>query len=86
MVRRSSYVSVMTIAAFSTERYFAICHPLHLNAMQGSKRLVRIILTLWLIAGVSALPFAIFANVHYVEYPHGESQSKMFVINIIAQK
>lgn len=65
----ASYVSVLTIVAFSMERYLAICHPLHLYAMSGFQRAVRIIAALWIIAFLSATPFAVFTTVDYLEFP-----------------
>ncbi|XP_033222667.1 neuropeptides capa receptor-like [Belonocnema kinseyi] len=65
----SSYVSVLTIVAFSLERYLAICHPLQVNAMSGLKRPIRFIFGAWSIAMISAIPFAIYTKVNYVIYP-----------------
>lgn len=70
---RSTYVSVLTIVAFSMERFLAICHPLHLYTMSGLQRAVRIIGALWVISFLSAVPFAVFTKVHYLEYPKSES-------------
>lgn len=69
---RSTYVSVLTIVAFSTERFLAICYPLHLYAMSGFKRAVRIIALLWIISFLSAVPFGCYSTIHYIEYPPGE--------------
>ena len=66
---RSTYVSVLTIVAFSMERFLAICHPLHLYAMSGFKRAVRIIAVLWIVSFLSAVPFGIYSDVHYLDYP-----------------
>ncbi|XP_076282839.1 neuropeptides capa receptor [Lasioglossum baleicum] len=66
----SSYVSVLTIVAFSLERYVAICHPLRRYA-PGIKGPLRIILVLWLVALVFAGPFAHYITVSYVKYPPG---------------
>ncbi|XP_043492651.1 neuropeptides capa receptor-like [Polistes fuscatus] len=65
----SSYVSVLTIVAFSMERYLAICHPLRVYTMSGLKRPIRFIFAAWSIALISALPFAIYTKVNFVEYP-----------------
>ncbi|KAF7988143.1 hypothetical protein HCN44_007637 [Aphidius gifuensis] len=65
----SSYVSVLTIVAFSMERYLAICHPFRAHAMSGLKRPIIIISAAWIIAIISAIPFAIYTNVNYIEYP-----------------
>ncbi|XP_050056870.1 neuropeptides capa receptor isoform X2 [Aphis gossypii] len=67
----TSYTSVLTIVAFSMERYLAICHPLHSYAMSGLKRAVRIIAVVWMISFFAALPFAMFTTVDYVDYPPG---------------
>ncbi|XP_017787356.1 PREDICTED: neuropeptides capa receptor-like [Habropoda laboriosa] len=65
----SSYVSVLTIVAFSMERYLAICHPLRVYTISGLKRPIRFILAAWSIALVCAIPFAIYTKVNLVEYP-----------------
>ncbi|XP_008559874.1 neuropeptides capa receptor [Microplitis demolitor] len=70
----SSYVSVLTIVAFSMERYLAICHPLHLYAMSGLKRPLRFILAAWLLAMIAAIPFAVYTKLNYVEYPPGSGR------------
>ncbi|KAG4070209.1 hypothetical protein HA402_003899, partial [Bradysia odoriphaga] len=65
----STYVSVLTIVAFSMERFLAICHPLHLYAMSGFKRAVRIIAALWVISFLSAVPFGVYSKIDYIYYP-----------------
>ncbi|KAM7355978.1 capability receptor isoform 2-T2 [Cochliomyia hominivorax] len=65
----STYVSVLTIVAFSVERYFAICHPLHLHAMIGFKRAWRIIALLWMVSLLGAIPFFKWTNIKYWYYP-----------------
>ncbi|CAH0719042.1 unnamed protein product, partial [Brenthis ino] len=65
----ATYVSVLTISAFSLERYLAICHPLHLYAMAGLTRASRIIVVLWLLAFISASPFALYSDISYRDYP-----------------
>ncbi|XP_039433487.1 neuropeptides capa receptor isoform X1 [Culex pipiens pallens] len=65
----STYVSVLTIVAFSMERFLAICHPLHLYTMSGLQRPVRIIAGLWIVSLLSAVPFAVFTDIDYIEYP-----------------
>ncbi|KAF5280934.1 hypothetical protein FQR65_LT14921 [Abscondita terminalis] len=65
----ATYVSVLTIVAFSTERYLAICYPLHLHTMSGFQRALWIIGCLWIIALLSATPFSIYSTVDYLTYP-----------------
>ncbi|XP_013171387.1 PREDICTED: neuropeptides capa receptor-like [Papilio xuthus] len=65
----ATYVSVLTISAFSLERYLAICHPLYLYAMAGLTRASRIILILWFISFLCASPFAVYSEISYRDYP-----------------
>ncbi|XP_034947268.1 neuropeptides capa receptor-like [Chelonus insularis] len=71
----SSYVSVLTIVAFSMERYLAICHPLQLYTLSGLKRPLRFICASWLLSMIAALPFANYTTINYVEYPPGSGQN-----------
>ncbi|XP_072945542.1 neuropeptides capa receptor-like [Epargyreus clarus] len=73
----ATYVSVMTISAFSLERYLAICHPLYLYAMAGLTRASRIILVLWIIAFICASPFAVYSDISYRDYPPNSGNISM---------
>ncbi|KAF7284555.1 hypothetical protein GWI33_021938 [Rhynchophorus ferrugineus] len=66
----ASYVSVLTVVAFSTERYIAICHPLYLRAISGLHRAIWIIGALWIVSLICALPFAVNTEITYVFYPY----------------
>ncbi|XP_063709745.1 neuropeptides capa receptor-like [Culicoides brevitarsis] len=65
----STYVSVLTIVAFSMERFLAICHPLHSYRMSGLRRAMRIIAILWTMSFISAVPFGIYSDIDYLTYP-----------------
>ncbi|XP_076676691.1 neuropeptides capa receptor [Andrena cerasifolii] len=69
----STYVSVLTITAFSLERYLAICHPFR-RYSNGMKRPVRFILLSWLVAFGCSVPFYVYMNVNYIEYPAGSGR------------
>ncbi|XP_019756920.1 neuropeptides capa receptor isoform X1 [Dendroctonus ponderosae] len=69
----ASYVSVLTVVAFSTERYIAICYPLYLRAISGLQRAVWIIAGLWIVSFFCALPFAAYTVITYVTYPYNST-------------
>lgn len=64
-------MSVLTIVAFSVERYLAIYHPLR-HYGSGLKRSIRSIFGAWLISLIFAMPFAAYIDIDYVEYPQSE--------------
>lgn len=63
----STNASVLTIAAFTIERYFAICHPFFSQTISKLTRAVKLILIIWLLSLVLALPLALQFGVvqHY---------------------
>ena len=62
------YVSVLTILAFSCERFLAICRPLYSYTMAGLARTCRIILAICLLSAAAAAPFAVFTKINYVRW------------------
>ena len=55
--------SILTIVAFSGERYLAICHPLSTYAQKSAKKTRRTILLIWIISFLAAAPWAWFTKV-----------------------
>ncbi|XP_046820593.1 pyrokinin-1 receptor-like [Vespa crabro] len=55
----STNASVLTITAFTVERYVAICHPFLSQTMSKLSRAVKLILVIWLVALSFALPQAL---------------------------
>ena len=53
------------------ERYIAICHPLYQYAMAGFSRAVKIIVLVWTMSFISALPYAFFTKLNYIDRPLG---------------
>ncbi|EEB16907.1 class B secretin-like G-protein coupled receptor GPRghp2, putative [Pediculus humanus corporis] len=55
----STNASVLTITAFTVERYVAICHPFLSHTMSKLSRAVKLIIVIWLVALSFAIPQAI---------------------------
>lgn len=64
-----SYASVLTIVAFSVERYIAICHPLYSYVMANLKRVIYEIALIWLLSFGSASPVTYYRYVQFIRYP-----------------
>jgi neuromedin U receptor 1 len=54
----SANATVLTITAFTVERYLAICHPFLSHTMSKLSRAVKLILAIWLVALGLAVPQA----------------------------
>ncbi|XP_071439458.1 pyrokinin-1 receptor-like [Hetaerina americana] len=54
----SANATVLTITAFTVERYMAICHPFYSRTPSKLSRATRLILVVWLVALVFAIPSA----------------------------
>ncbi|XP_011498415.1 PREDICTED: neuromedin-U receptor 2-like [Ceratosolen solmsi marchali] len=66
----STNASVLTITAFTAERYVAICHPFLSQTMSKLSRAVKLILFIWLIALICAIPQALqFGIVQFASRP-----------------
>ncbi|XP_046568005.1 pyrokinin-1 receptor-like [Haliotis rubra] len=67
----TSYASVLTITAFTVERYVAICHPIKAQTLSNLSRAIRIIVIIWIVACASAMPYPIHTRVfYYLKYPN----------------
>lgn len=55
----STNASVLTITAFTAERYVAICHPFLSHTMSKLSRAIKLILIIWLVALCFAIPQAV---------------------------
>ncbi|XP_046406727.1 pyrokinin-1 receptor-like [Ischnura elegans] len=54
----SANATVLTITAFTVERYMAICHPLYAQTLSKLSRAARLVMLIWLLALVFAVPTA----------------------------
>ncbi|XP_058445581.1 neuromedin-U receptor 2 isoform X2 [Malaya genurostris] len=55
----SANATVLTITAFTVERYVAICHPFLSHTMSKLSRAVRFVFAIWIVAIISAIPQAL---------------------------
>ncbi|XP_061177083.1 pyrokinin-1 receptor-like [Saccostrea echinata] len=74
LTEMTSYASVLTITAFTVERYIAICHPLMSHKIADLRRSVMIIIGIWTISFVIALPYPIHTRTLF--YAHSPSTKK----------
>jgi len=61
----STYASILTITAFTVERYVAICHPMKAKLMSSLPRAVRTIIVVWIVSGCCSVPIWIQYGVVY---------------------
>uniref|UniRef100_A0A1B6CAS5 G-protein coupled receptors family 1 profile domain-containing protein n=1 Tax=Clastoptera arizonana TaxID=38151 RepID=A0A1B6CAS5_9HEMI len=66
----SANATVLTITAFTVERYLAICHPFLAHTMSKLSRAIKIIFSIWIVALSFAVPQA--AQFGVVEIPDQE--------------
>jgi len=59
----TTYASILTIVAFTTERYIAICHPMQTQTKSKFSRATRVICLIWMISITSALPWGVYTQV-----------------------
>lgn len=52
----TTYASILTISAFTVERYVAICHPLWAHTMSQLPRAITSIVIIWITAAICAVP------------------------------
>ncbi|XP_014228153.1 pyrokinin-1 receptor-like [Trichogramma pretiosum] len=63
--------TVLTITAFSVERYVAICHPFLSHAISNLKRAIRYVIAVWTLALVLAIPQAVQFGLVYQRHEDG---------------
>ncbi|XP_067144514.1 pyrokinin-1 receptor-like isoform X2 [Centruroides vittatus] len=52
----STNASILTITAFTVERYMAICHPLKAHTMSKLTRAIKLIVAIWCLGAIFAIP------------------------------
>ncbi|XP_073816695.1 pyrokinin 1 receptor isoform X2 [Musca autumnalis] len=59
LAETSANATVLTITAFTVERYVAICHPFLSQAISKLSRAIRIIVLIWILSILTAIPQAL---------------------------
>ena len=75
--------SILTIVAFTIERYFAICHPLKAQTMSRLSRVLHVIVILWVAAIICAIPQVLQTSLVFMEcggYVHKKDLYSMCAI------
>nr|XP_006813499.1 PREDICTED: neuropeptides capa receptor-like [Saccoglossus kowalevskii] len=57
-IEACTYTTVLNITTFTVERYIAICHPIKAKTMIKKSRVIKIIVLIWIISFIIALPAA----------------------------
>lgn len=61
----TSSASILTITAFTVERFVAICYPLKAQAISSLPRALKTIVLIWLAACLTALPYPAHTRTFY---------------------
>ncbi|BFY99398.1 hypothetical protein BsWGS_02437 [Bradybaena similaris] len=64
----SCYVSILTITAFTVERYVAICHPIKFPMHSGLSRPLRVMLAVWVLSTLCAIPVGLQFGIVYKDW------------------
>lgn len=62
----STYSSILTITAFTIERYVAICHPVKARVTSSLTRAWKVIALIWVISGTCSIPIVVQYQVVYI--------------------
>ncbi|XP_046737533.1 neurotensin receptor type 1-like [Diprion similis] len=67
----SANATVLTITAFTVERYVAICHPFLSHTMSKLTRAIKFVVAIWLVALCLAVPQAMSVGIVYETFDDG---------------
>lgn|SRR6218665_188952 len=87
LTEMTSSASILTITAFTVERYVAICHPLRAKTLTNPSRSLKVIAVLWIAACATALPYPIYTTTYnYLDDPvSGRPLPDSLICNIPAK-
>ena len=73
LAEMSTNASILTIAAFTVERYVAICYPMKSQTMSGLKRVIRVIIIIWCLACMFSIPLTIQFGLVFAKDEHNQT-------------
>ncbi|KAF8571361.1 hypothetical protein P879_00861 [Paragonimus westermani] len=73
--------SISCLAAIAYDQYLAVCHALRYNQLMTGRRLILVILTPWLLAGLSSLPVLGLFDWRWITDHHLSTSSSCSVRN-----
>ncbi|VDM49474.1 unnamed protein product [Toxocara canis] len=83
VVEFTSYASILTIPAFTIERWVAICFPLKLRVCLSLDHVFKVIGIAWAIAFVAALPMAFTVKVNRIALPVADDSEQTWTRLVI---
>ncbi|CAH0553159.1 unnamed protein product [Brassicogethes aeneus] len=75
----SANATVLTITAFTIERYVAICHPFLSHTLSKLNRAIKFIIAIWIVAICLAVPLAMAFGVWCEQLPDGSFSDEQCV-------
>lgn len=80
LTEMTSSASILTIAAFTIERYLAICHSLRAQTTSALSRAIRVVVVVWIVACLTAIVYPIHTRTfYYLNDPRVVAQSTMAI-------
>lgn len=77
----SANATVLTITAFTIERYVAICHPFLAHTTSRLSRVIKFIIAIWILSICLAIPQAMSFGIYY-ERVNGTISSELYVCTL----
>ncbi len=82
----STNASILTITAFTAERYIAICYPMRSQHLSSLRRAIKVIIVIWLISAVFSIPVVVQFGLVYMKDSHGTRIAQSAICNIKAER
>lgn len=76
----SANATVLTITAFTVERYVAICHPFLSHTLSKLSRAIKFVVAVWIIAMFLAIPQAMSMGIYYERLADGRMMNDEYYV------